>query len=210
MENESLTKNNLVEKSVLGNDWFDKIGGRLEKGASVLITGQTGTGKTALLNSLSEFIPDRVSVLVIEDSSGEVNVKDNEGTYFINDRDKDSFKEALKRNPEMIIADEVLHNDEMLIIEELVSGTSGLTTVHSSNADDALERIYFHISEDLTHDEKLTSIQRAFDLIIVVGLEKAGDGEYVRKVIDVKEISKDLKKTEDGVKYIELLDIYRN
>ena len=61
--------NDLIRIGTLTNDLAERLGGAVRTRENILISGGTGTGKTTLLNTLADFIPDEERVLVIEDTA---------------------------------------------------------------------------------------------------------------------------------------------
>ena len=61
--------NDLIRIGTLTNDLAERLGGAVRTRENILISGGTGTGKTTLLNILTDFIPDEERVLVIEDTA---------------------------------------------------------------------------------------------------------------------------------------------
>lgn len=58
----------LLGVGALTNDMRDFLAACVQARATILVSGGTGTGKTTMINALSEFIPDTERVITIEDA----------------------------------------------------------------------------------------------------------------------------------------------
>jgi pilus assembly protein CpaF len=128
---------------------FLEICVRLRK--NILISGGTGTGKTALLGALSHAIPEQERIVVIEDTSElrliqshclylEARHPDAAGRGAINLRQL--FVNSLRMRPDRIIVGEVRGGEALDMIQSMISGHSGsLSTIHAETARDALLRL---------------------------------------------------------------------
>ena len=122
---------------------------RLRK--NILISGGTGTGKTALLGAISRAIPEEERIVVIEDTSElrliqqhcvylEAMHSDREGRGGLNVRQL--FINSLRMRPDRIIVGEVRAGEALDLIQSMISGHAGaLSTVHANSARDALVRL---------------------------------------------------------------------
>lgn len=196
-----LAKNvkNEIEKAILNNE-------------SILIVGETGTGKTTLLNTIIKHIPENKEVAYIKSEVNELDIPEHNHSIIIDG----DFKDAMKVDPDIIIIDEMrmaklknpkrAHSNFDQFVRTLNCGVSGITTIHSSNAEQAINNILNKMSDEQSESSNLELIQRAFDLIIVMGIEVHGD-DYIRKIIDIKKVSKDSTENKNDSYSIQLLDI---
>ncbi|MDD4891198.1 MAG: CpaF family protein [Phycisphaerae bacterium] len=118
---------------------------------NLLVSGGTSSGKTVLLNALSEFIPEHQRIVVIEDSaelalqqdhvvSLEGRGPDRYGKGEVNIRDL--FKSSLRLRPDRIIIGEVRGGEALDMIQAMTSGHAGsMSTLHASTPLDALNRL---------------------------------------------------------------------
>ncbi len=122
---------------------------RLRK--NILISGGTGTGKTALLGALSRAIPESERIVVIEDTTElrlqqphclylEARHPDPSGRGALTVRDL--FRNSLRMRPDRIIVGEVRGGEALDLIQSMISGHSGsLSTIHAQTPADALTRL---------------------------------------------------------------------
>ncbi|MBI5102915.1 MAG: CpaF family protein [Nitrospirae bacterium] len=118
---------------------------------NILISGGTGTGKTTLLNILSEFIPDNERIITVEDSA-ELQLKQEhvvrletrppniEGRGEVTQRDL--VRNCLRMRPDRIIVGEVRGGEALDMLQAMNTGHDGsLSTIHSNSTRDAMSRL---------------------------------------------------------------------
>jgi len=118
---------------------------------NLLVAGGTSTGKTCLLNVLSNFIPPQQRIVVIEDSAelelqqshvigleGRPPDRWGRGQVTI----ADLFKSSLRLRPDRVIIGEVRGGEALDMIQAMTSGHAGsMSTLHADTALDALSRL---------------------------------------------------------------------
>lgn len=121
------------------------------EGKNILVSGGTGTGKTTLLNVLSNQIPLHERVITIEDAaelqlnqpdlvSLESKPANLEGTGAIHIRDL--VKNALRMRPNRIVVGECRGAEALDMLQAMNTGHDGsLTTLHANTPRDALSRL---------------------------------------------------------------------
>lgn len=165
---------------------------------NVLISGGTGTGKTTMLNALSNFIGDNERIVTIEDAAElqlqqvhlarmETRPKNTEGRGEVTQREL--VRNALRMRPDRIIVGEVRAGEAFDMLQAMNTGHDGsLTTVHANTPRDALMRIEQMIGMsglDLPMRSMRQQIASAID--IVIQIKRFGDGS--RKLISIQEIT---------------------
>ena len=164
-------------------------------GKNVLISGGTGTGKTTMLNCLSDFIPDKERIVTIEDTAElqlhkehvvtlETKVANVEGRgeYSI----RDLVKNSLRMRPDRIVVGECRGPEALDMLQAMNTGHDGsMTTIHANTSEDVIQRL--EVLVQLAADLPLESIQRqiASAIDLVVQLKRCRDGS--RKVSQVTE-----------------------
>ncbi|MEW6747077.1 MAG: CpaF family protein [Planctomycetota bacterium] len=118
---------------------------------NILISGGTGTGKTTLLNALSQWIPVGERVVTIEDAAElqlqrehvvrlETRPPNIEGKGEVTQRDL--LRNSLRMRPDRIVIGEVRGAEALDMLQAMNTGHEGsMTTVHANNPWDALRRI---------------------------------------------------------------------
>jgi type IV secretory pathway ATPase VirB11/archaellum biosynthesis ATPase len=149
----SMSLQNLILLGVISGEAAALVVAWLESGGNVTIIGETGTGKTTLLNAFDEQVDRRMRRLYIEDA---VETRDMlEGGYhqmkvkvdpFERGEDAGKTKEseivkALHRSPDIVILSEIQSEEHSrAFFQALASGVRGLQTFHASSIEQALRR----------------------------------------------------------------------
>ncbi|MBY5937675.1 CpaF family protein [Marinobacter nauticus] len=146
-----LTANELVNLGSMTRECLDLLSDIVESRRNLLVSGGTGTGKTTILNLLSEFIPSDERIVTIEDSAElqlnhphivrlETRPANTEGTGRITARDL--IVNALRMRPDRVIVGEVRSGEIIELLQAMNTGHEGsMSTIHSNSAKDALIRI---------------------------------------------------------------------
>jgi pilus assembly protein CpaF len=118
---------------------------------NIVVSGGTGTGKTTLLNCLSELIPATERIITIEDSAElrlchenlvalEARPRNAEGAGVIEIRDL--VRNALRMRPDRIVVGECRGGEALDMLQAMNTGHDGsLTTAHANSPRDVLTRL---------------------------------------------------------------------
>lgn len=185
----SMSLHQLIGMGVLTDEAASFLVAWLESGGNVTIVGETGTGKTTLLNALDEQVERRLRRLYIEDAVETRNMLDR-GYHqmkvkvdpFERGDDGGRTKEseiikALHRSPDMVILSEIQsEGHSRAFFQALASGSRGIQTFHASTIEQAVRRwvSMHHISE-----------QSLLDLGLMVQMarpDRLKQGRYVQRV----------------------------
>jgi pilus assembly protein CpaF len=179
---------------------------------NILVSGGTGTGKTTMLNVLTEFVPESDRIVTIEDAAEirlhqphvitlEARPANIEGAGQITIRDL--VRNALRMRPDRIVVGEVRGGEALDMLQAMNTGHEGsLTTIHCNSPRDGLARLETMVlmaGYDLPLRAIRSQIASAVDIIIHI--ERFGDGS--RRVTHISEV----QGMEGDV--ITLQDIYR-
>jgi Flp pilus assembly CpaF family ATPase len=153
---------------------------------NILISGGTGTGKTTLLNCLSDFIPDKERIVTVEDTAELQLAKEHvvrletksanvegAGEYTI----RDLVKNALRMRPDRIVVGECRGPEALDMLQAMNTGHDGsLTTIHANNSSDVILRleVLVQMAADLPVDSIRHQIASAID--VIVQLKRMRDG----------------------------------
>lgn len=172
--------------------------GAVKKRLNIIISGGTGTGKTTMLNVLSEYIPENERIITIEDSAElilkqehvvrlETRPPNIEGRGEVTQRDL--VKNALRMRPDRIVLGEVRGGEALDMLQAMNTGHDGsISTVHANSARDALARLdTMVLMAGMDLPERAIREQIAAAINIVIQLIRFSDG--TRKVTKISEIT---------------------
>ena len=166
-------------------------------GLNVVISGGTGSGKTTMLNAMSQLIDPGDRIVTIEDAAElqlqqphvvrlETRPPNLEGTGEISMRDL--VKNALRMRPDRIICGEVRGAEALDMLQAMNTGHDGsMCTLHANNPREALTRLENMIGMagvNLSGKAIRTQIVGAVNLIVQVSRMRDG----IRRATHVTEI----------------------
>jgi len=188
---------------LIGNDSLrpeiaEILAGAVKARISILVSGGTGSGKTTMLNALSNHISEIERLITIEDAAElqlqqphvgrlETRPANLEGEGEI--RQRELVKNALRMRPDRIIVGEVRGEEAFDMMQAMNTGHEGsMTTIHANSPRDALARLEQMIAmADMRMSEESTRSTIASALDIVIQLERLSDGK--RRLTSVSEIT---------------------
>jgi pilus assembly protein CpaF len=165
---------------------------------SIVISGGTGSGKTTMLNALSNYIPSDERLLTIEDAAElqlqqphvgrlETRPANAEGKGEI--RQRELVKNALRMRPDRIIVGECRGEEAFDMLQAMNTGHEGsMTTIHANTTRDALKRLEQMVAMaglQMSPGSIRSTIASA--VRIVIQLQRLPDGK--RRVVDISEIT---------------------
>jgi len=165
---------------------------------NILISGGTGTGKTTLLNCLSDYIPSHERIITIEDSAElrlqqehvvrlETRPPNIEGKGTVTQRDL--VRNALRMRPDRIVLGEVRGGEALDMIQAMNTGHDGsLSTIHANSSRDALSRVEtMMLMAGLNLPERALREQISAAIDIIIQLSRLSDGS--RKIVELSEVT---------------------
>ncbi|MGZ3689911.1 MAG: CpaF family protein, partial [Pseudobdellovibrio sp.] len=170
----------------------------VEYGYNVVISGGTGSGKTSLLNMISQFIPAHERVITVEDAAElqmmqehvvrlETRPPSMEGTNAVTIRDL--IKNALRMRPDRIVVGETRDGAALDMLQAMNTGHDGsMTTTHANSPRECLARLETLVMMsglDLPVRAIREQIAGAVDLIVQI--VRMSDGS--RKIISITEVN---------------------
>jgi len=149
----SLNLGDLIGMNVLSSEASAFLVAWLELSGNVTITGETGTGKTTLLNALDEAVNPKLRRVYIEDAvetrdlleKGYHQMKIKVDPFERNGkgvRTKETeIVKALHRSPDMVILSEIQSEEHSrAFFHALSAGIRGIQTFHASSIEQAVRR----------------------------------------------------------------------
>jgi len=146
-----LKSSDLVAMQTIDQPIYDFLESAVSKRCNILISGGTGTGKTTMLNVLSQMIHSQQRLVTIEDVAElqlghphvvrlETRPPNAEGHGEV--RASDLIRNALRMRPDRIILGEIRGVEVLAVMTAMNTGHDGsMSTVHANNAQDALLRL---------------------------------------------------------------------
>ncbi len=193
-----LTAQDLVNRGSMTAECLALLTSLVQSRRNILISGGTGTGKTTILNLLSQFIPREERVVTIEDSAElqldhphivrlETRPANAEGTGRITAREL--VINALRMRPDRIILGEVRAGEIIELLQAMNTGHEGsMSTIHANSAKDALVRIETLLAVN-GYDASERAIGRLIgsSLDIIVQLTRLADGRrLISEIVALK------------------------
>ena len=189
-----LTIDDLVKKGAITPVVREFLRACVHVGCNILISGGTGTGKTTMLNCLSDFIPDKNRIVTIEDTA-ELQLKkehvvrletksanlEGEGEYTI----RDLVINSLRMRPDRIVVGECRGPEALDMLQAMNTGHDGsMTTIHANTAEDVVQRLEVLVQQaaDLPVASIHSQIGSAIDLVIQ--LKRMGKRRCVSQVTE--------------------------
>lgn len=148
----------------------------VESKKNIVICGPTGSGKTALLNSLLSYIPKEEHLVTIEDTE-EIFYENSFKTSLFSSKStsmKELLAHSLRMTPDRIILGEMRSKEITTFLLAMNTGHKGLmSTLHSNSAPDAIDRmaLLFNLYQEgttLKYSDVVKLITKSIDVIIFV------------------------------------------
>ena len=191
------TFQDLIANHTLTADFVSFVKACVEARINMIISGGTGTGKTTLLNVVTEFIPSHERIITIEDTA-ELQLKQEHCVRMeyrppnVEGKGEVTIRQllinALRMRPDRIIVGEARGGEALDMLQAMNTGHDGsLTTIHSNSPRDTLRRIETMVlmaGFELPLKAIREQVASAIDLIVHVGRLRDG----TRKVVKAAEV----------------------
>lgn len=192
-----ITPEKYIEFGSATKNMLDFLKISVEYGYNVVISGGTGSGKTSLLNMISQFIPAHERVITVEDAAElqlmqehvvrlETRPASMEGTNAISIRDL--IRNALRMRPDRIVVGETRDGAALDMLQAMNTGHDGsMTTTHANSPRECiarLETLVMMSGLELPLRAIREQIAGAVDLIVQI--VRMSDGS--RKIISITEV----------------------
>ncbi|NMY37310.1 MULTISPECIES: CpaF family protein [unclassified Pseudomonas] len=202
-----LKSTDLMAMQTIDQAIFDFIHEAVSKRCNILISGGTGTGKTTLLNILSQLINPYERLVTIEDVAElqlghphvvrlETRAPNAEGHGEV--KASDLIRNALRMRPDRIILGEIRGVEVLDVLTAMNTGHDGsMSTVHANTAQDALLRLETLVGlTGRTVAEKTLRQMICAALDVIIQLTRMPDGRRcVSEVLEVVGVRDDVYVT---------------
>lgn len=163
----------------------------LQTDSSILIAGNTGSGKTTTLNSLFYFVPKDDRIVVTEETPElnlphnhliKVNTAENIGVGM-----KELIVNSLRMRPDRVVVGEIRDSEEVMAFMDTLlagQGKGSYATFHAMSSNEAIKRLRnLGVMEIDLASIDLIIIQKRWDFF---GGE--GKSKEIRKVVQISEV----------------------
>ncbi len=181
---DSFTLSDLIELEMLTAEAAAFLWAVMEAGnINVGIVGNTGSGKTTLMNALITFFPKKSRIVIIEDIP-EIRPLQEQVVGLISNKTlkismKDSILDSLRLRPDRVIVGEVRSNEEVEALRESCLAGHALGTYFTYHAE-SLKLAYSRLMSQGFPKYDLSVIS-----LIVVCKRYEVNGKTVRRVIEI-------------------------
>ncbi|MFO8019343.1 MAG: ATPase, T2SS/T4P/T4SS family [Promethearchaeia archaeon] len=162
------------------------------KKKNILVTGETDTGKTTLINTLDLLAPKHFRKIYIEnipESLDQMKFGKHQLKYRVNSLDEENdnkiskkklIKTLLHRSPDIIYLGEILTKEEAeAMFHCFASGLRGFQTIHARSIESLINRFLFHFGIDKFCLEDL-------DLIIL--MKNKNNKRFITEIAEIEDI----------------------
>lgn len=184
---EPITIEDLIAWQTLTREMADYLKAAVEKKKNIFVCGGTASGKTTLLNILSNFIPREERIITIEDAA-ELRLAGLENIVTLETRNaradgkgqismQELIKASLRMNPDRIIVGEVRGKEALDMLQAMNTGHEGsLSTGHANGCRNMLMRIETMVlmGADMPLQAIRQQIASAIDLLVYIEKGKTG------------------------------------
>lgn len=205
----------IVRQGTASKELMTEIGNLVNAGASFLVVGGTGTGKTTLTNAITGFYSNSKRIITIEENlemkphpkkliaapmecvPAKAGSKEEFGVSM-----RHLVRSSLQMRPDVILIGEVSDGAAYDLCQALNTGHSGGSTVHANDSSDAMSRMISLVSQEefVKGNAVMNLIAAAFDFIVVVS--RLEDGS--RKITELVEVGRNLVRQDNGEVTLEL------
>ncbi|WP_097651004.1 ATPase, T2SS/T4P/T4SS family [Candidatus Chloroploca asiatica] len=137
------TLDDLVQAHIISREASELLLAGLASGASLLVAGPTGSGKTTLTAALTQAVGQRMRLVFVEDG-GELPRSPN-SLHLEAPAEEGGFTRAvtfaLRQKPNYIIVGEVRGGEAMAMLQAAATGHPGVGTIHAGGVQGALRNL---------------------------------------------------------------------
>lgn len=194
---ERITAAQMVENGTMTRGCADYLAELVSCGYNIFVSGGTSSGKTTLLNALSDFIPTGERVIAIEDST-ELQLSHIANLVQMECRAANTMgqglvsmdmliKTSLRMRPDRIIVGEVRGKEVADMLQAMNTGHDGsMSTGHGNSVSGMLRRLeaMYLMSARIPMDAIRAQIIEGIDIMVHLG--RLEDGS--RKILEIQEL----------------------
>ncbi len=190
-----LKKEKILEEQYITEELHDFLIKCVEGHCNILVSGETGSGKTEFVKYLAAHTKDNEKIITIEDTlelhldrifphRDIIAMKTNNIASYT-----DVLITCMRQNPKWILLSEVRSAEAVTAVRNSISsGHNILSTIHADKAQSIPHRMYSLLETNLDLDQFLKSIYRYIQLgVHVRGFHDKESGGFKREICEVCE-----------------------
>lgn len=190
-----LNKQKLIDEKYIIESLHDFLIKCIEGHANIIVSGETGSGKTELVKYLASHIKENEKIITIEDTlelhldrifphRDIVALKTNNIASY-----SDVLVACMRQNPVWILLSEVRSAEAVMAVRNSISsGHHILSTIHSDKASLIPMRMFALIESNIDVEQFLTTIHRYVQIgIYVKGYMSKELGRFQREIMEICE-----------------------
>ena len=190
-----LKKEKIIEDKYITNDIHDFLIECVKGHCNIIVSGETGSGKTELVKYLASHTKENEKIITIEDTlelhldvifpkRDIVAMKTNNIASY-----SDVLIGCMRQNPKWILLSEVRSAEAVTAVRNSISsGHNILSTIHADKAASIPYRLYSLLESNIDVEQFMTTIYRYIQLGVHVRARyERGTGKFLREVCEVTE-----------------------
>lgn len=190
-----LNKEKLLNENYVSLQIHDFLFKCVEGHCNIIVSGETGSGKTELVKYLASHTKENEKIITIEDTlelhldkifphRDIVALKTNNIASY-----SDILVACMRQNPRWILLSEVRSAEAVTAVRNSISsGHNIISTIHSDKASSIPSRMYSLLETNLDMDQFLRSIHRYIHIgVHVKGYMSKKYGRFQREIVEVTE-----------------------
>ena len=190
-----LKKEKIIEEKYITEEIHDFLLKCIEGHCNVIISGETGSGKTEFLKYLASHTKENEKIITIEDTlelhldkifpyRDIVAMKTNNIASYT-----DVLVTCMRQNPKWILLSEVRSAEAVMAVRNSISsGHNIISTIHADKAESIPNRMYSLLETNLDIEQFLKSIYRYVQIgVHIRGYQDKETKRFVREVCEVCE-----------------------
>ena len=213
-----LNKDKLINEKYVTEDLHDFLMTCVEGHCNIIVSGETGSGKTELVKYLASHIKEDEKIITIEDTlelhldkiyptRDIVAMKTNNIASY-----SDVLVACMRQNPRWILLSEVRSAEAVLAVRNSISsGHNILSTIHSDKASSIPMRLYSLLESSQDIDQFVKGMHRYIQIgIHVKGFFSKKYNRFQREITQVVEFYVDDESNEAKVNVLYARDLMEN
>jgi pilus assembly protein CpaF len=203
----------LIHYGVAPREVFDYLQKLIQVGMTIFVVGEVGTGKTTLVRALATAMPEKESILVIEDTPEiqlehphvrSLTTRETNSEGFGRVTPSECIRAGMRMAMNRIIFGEIRDAEAAeAFIDVCASGHPGISTIHARSAAEAITRLELFLGRAQRGAERQILAEQIVTAVQVIVFVDVCSVTGKRRIIEVKEIG----PVADGV--IRQRDIFR-